>query len=964
MSDKTPKAPFPNTAGPTWSPEPTARSTDEQATYPLESAEAALLESESWTCDVLLRDGIPMHVRALRPSDRDGIVALHERSSAQTHYFRFFNAMPHLNEGLLDKLTILDQHNRVAIVAESAEGICAVGRFDRTPGSAVAEVAFVVDDPNQGRGISTVLLEHLAVIATSQGVERFEAMVLAENRAMLRVFRGSGFATSTVSSDPSTRIVTLDLRPTAKATRARQDRDGVATIASLRRLLKPTSVAVIGASNRVGTPGYQIMINLVEAGFQGQIFPVNPSEAMVCGQKSFSTVQAIGVTVDVAVIVVRSNTVEAIVEQCAEVGVSSLVIVSAGFAELGTAGKVLQDRVVLLARKHGMRIVGPNCLGIANTDPAVSLNATFASMPVPAGSVGMMTQSGAIGLAILDGLGHRGLGVSSFVSVGNKADISGNDLLTYWGQDPATRQIVLYLESFGNPRGFARIASEIAKSKPIIAIKTGRTEAAAIAANSHTAALALPDQAVDTLLFQSGVSRVASVEQLVDVCTALDTQPLPKGPRVAIVTNAGGPGILATDTLGACGLEIATFSLHTVESINKILRRTVDAGPIDLRADVMGQTVTEVLDLVAADANVDSVVVILADVSGTGIAKHIASLDSSNFAGKPVLCNFVPNPTETPTHLAVFASAERAIKALGVLYERQRWLAEVNETNSPTSHFNQETQKAIRAHIDMQLRRAPEGGWIPIVEAFELIDLAGIPSAKPRHVSSSDDAISVAAQMGYPVALKSATPDLMHKSDHGGVHLNLQSDFDVACAYEAIIEAQGMNVAAAMASVSGGTIEAPNNEVAQQTPGLPTDESMGVLVQRMCDTGIEMIVGIANHPSLGPVVLVGEGGRLADLRHDTALRRPPISPSQALTQLNTLRMEQLLKGFRGSQPLDEAAMVDVIVRLGDLAQLVPEISTLEINPLIATSGSICAADVKIRLERTSLPRNETFRQLR
>ena len=317
-------------------------------------SEAKIVESESWSCDVLLRDGRPMHLRALQPSDREGIVALHERSSAKTHYFRFFNAMPHLNERLLDQLTILDQHNRVAIVAEHSGGICAVGRYDRAPGSVVAEVAFVVDDPNQGRGISTVLLEHLAVIATSQGVERFEAMVLAENRAMLGVFRSSGFATTTASADPSTRVVTLDLRPTAEAMHARQERDAVATIASLRRLLQPKSVAVIGASNRLGTPGNQIMRNLADARFQGSVYAINPAETLVCGQKSYPNIADVGVPIDIAIIVVRSSSVEKVVAQCAEVGVASLVIISAGFAELGLTGKGLQDRVLQLARFHAL----------------------------------------------------------------------------------------------------------------------------------------------------------------------------------------------------------------------------------------------------------------------------------------------------------------------------------------------------------------------------------------------------------------------------------------------------------------------------------------------------------------------------------------------------------------------------------------------------------------------------------
>jgi acyl-CoA synthetase (NDP forming)/L-amino acid N-acyltransferase YncA len=929
-------------------------------TRPETELEASNVDSDAWACDVLLRDGLPMHIRALRAIDREGIVALHERSSAQTHYFRFFNAMPHLNEGLLDRLTILDQHNRVAIVAENGQGICAVGRYDRTPGSPVAEVAFVVDDPNQGRGISTILLEHLAEIASAQGVERFEAMVLAENRAMIGVFRSSGFATTTASEDLSTRMVTLDLQPTLSATEARHDRDAVATIASLRRLLKPKSVAVIGASNRVGTPGNQIVRNLTDAGFQGDVYAINPSETMVCGQKSYPTVTDVGMPIDIAIVVVRGSNVEAVVEQCAAAGVASLVIVSAGFAELGAAGKALQESVVILARKNGMRIVGPNCLGIANTEPAVSLNATFASMPIPDGSVGVMTQSGAIGLAILDGLAARGLGVSSFVSVGNKADISGNDLLTYWGQDSATKQIVLYLESFGNPRSFARIAAEVAKTKPIIAIKTGRTEAAATAASSHTAALALPDQAVETLLFQSGVIRVASVEQLIDVCTALDTQPLPAGPRVAIVTNAGGPGILATDTLVECGLEIAAFDDSTHKELTRILGRAVGSGPVDLRADTTPETVTEVLNLMAVDPNVDSIVIILADVSGTGIEKHLGSIGAAELSGKPILCNFVPNPATTPAHLAVFASAERAIATLGSLFERTRWLNEVAEFKTLAPLLDDQAKDSIREHVAKRMGLRPGGGWLPIVEAFALMKLAGIPSAGPVYASTSDEAVAAAATIGYPVALKSASAELLHKSDHGAVHLSLKSDFDVACAFEVTAKA-AMIAASADLPISA---DLKPDMSAASVKESTEEKDDGVIVQPMIKPGVELIVGIANHPKLGPVVIVGEGGRLADMRHDTAMRRPPISESQARRQVQSLRIEQLLTGFRGSPRINEDALVDVIMRLGELAELVPEISAAEINPLIATDTGVCAADVKIHLEPSAVPRNEVFRQLR
>jgi acyl-CoA synthetase (NDP forming)/GNAT superfamily N-acetyltransferase len=890
------------------------------------------VEAETWECDVLLRDGLAIHVRALRADDREGIVALHERSSEQTHYLRFFTKMPHLNDELLDRLTLLDQRDRVAIVAESSDGICAVGRYDRILGSPVAEVAFVVDDSHQGRGIATILLEHLATIASSHGIETFDALVLAENHAMLGVFRSSGYATSVTSPDPSTRVVSLVLQPTQNALQARQSRDSVAAVASLQRLLQPSSIAIVGASNRVGSPAHQIIINLIGAGFHGSLFPINPSASLICGLQSYARVGDVGAPIDVGVIAVRADAVEEIVEQCGAIGVSSLVIISAGFAEMGVNGKELQDRLAIRARKYGMRFVGPNCLGVANTDPLIAMNATFASMPVPVGSVGVMTQSGAVGLAILDGLSQRGLGVSSFVSVGNKADISGNDLLSYWAQDHQTKQIALYLESFGDSRAFARIAADVAKTKPIVAIKTGRSEPAAAAASSHTAALALPDNAVETLFTQSGVIRVGSVEQLVDFCTALDTQPLPAGPRIAIVTNAGGPAILATDTIAECGLEIAGFSPETISSLDHILGRSVGTGPLDLRADTTPQRVTEVLKAVIADPNTDSVLAILADVSGSGIASYIASVEAIASSGKPVLCNFIPNPKVPASHLAVFPSAERAIQTLAHLVDRSRWLHEIeSETFSATLNLSEE--QLVRRHIDRELVRSPTGGWMPIVAAFALVGVVGIQIAGPTFAETSDEAITVANQIEYPVVLKAASAELLHKSDHRGVHLNLHTDFDVACAFEIVEKAHGPQFG-------------------------------GVIVQSMCAPGVELIAAISNHPTLGPVVMIGEGGRLADLRDDTALGRPPITPMQARRQVQALRIEQLLSGFRGSDPISEDSVVNVILRLSELAQLAPEIVALEINPLIASSGGICAADVKIRLAPVNLPRTETFRQLR
>ncbi len=893
---------------------------------------------ELWSYDVLLRDGATMHFRGLRPDDREHVAALHERSSPKTHYRRFFSAMPHLSANLLAQLTTIDQVNRVAIVAESDEGICAVGRYDRALGSASAEVAFVVEDAYQGRGIGTLLLEYLAVIARGQGIDRFEALTLAENAEMLGVFRHSGFSMSTSLYDAATRRVVLDLKPTAQAAEARQERDSVATVASIRRLMEPSSVAIIGATDRLGTPGYQLVKNLLESEFSGKVALVNPSRKSVCGRESVASIGDVAFPVDVAVIVVPGEHVEAIVAECAEAKVRALVIISAGFAETHPDGLSIQDRIVHLARRHGMRIVGPNCLGIANMTTNMKMNATFSSFDIPAGSIGVMTQSGAVGIELIHELGARGLGVSTFASVGNKSDVSGNDFLTFWEHDDDTHQIALYLESFGNPRGFARIAPRVALKKPIVAIKAGRGTEAAAAASSHTAAVALPDEAVDALLFQSGVLRVESVEELADVCSALNTQLLPQGARVAIVTNAGGPAILATDVCDRVGLTLASLSASTQQAIADVIGRPIGSGPLDLRADSSPNSFERAVRGVLRDPFVDAVVAIVADVAGNGVENYAKALDAVTGADqkKPLLCAFVPNGGSRGMRTPVFGSAERAIRALGHLRARQVWLDEANEpkeTDFDSEWCDDLSLQAMRSLVDRTLSATNGDGWMSPADAFLLIQLAGISAAVPAWANDADSAVELACRIGYPVALKSGSPRLLHKSDTGGVYLNLHNDYQVMCAYQAMERALG-------------------------------DRMEGAMVQPMCRPGVELLAGIVTHRDLGPVVVIGEGGRLTELRHDTSLRRPPISHAQATRQLHALRAMPLLAGFRGSEPVKEEMVIDAIMRLGKLAEVLPEIAELDINPLIANERGVCAADVKIRLTRPILPKTGVLRQVR
>src|SRR6266516_2481922 len=514
-------------------------------------------DPRDYAVEEILRDGGSIHVRAIRPDDRQRLLDHFQRLSARSVYFRFFGAKRRLTDAELDQFTRLDFAQRVALVAtlleDGEERIIGVGRYAVLPGKpTAAEVAFAVADEHQGRGVGTLLLDHLVRVARAGGVRQFQADVLGENNRMLQVFATSGFV---VTSSTEAGVVHLSF-PTEETERAREAahaRERIAAAESVRALLHPRSVAVVGASRRAGTIGAALVANLKRARFAG---PINPSAGEIQELRAYPRVSAAGQRVDLAVIAVPAPAVEEVVRDCAAAGVRDVVVISSGFAEASEEGRAAQQRLTQLVRGAGMRMVGPNCMGVLNTDPAVSLNATFAPHWPPTGNVGMLSQSGALGLAVLDYVRQLNIGMSTFVSVGNKADVSGNDLLSYWADDPRTGVVVLYLESFGNPRKFARVAPEVARRKPIIAVKSGRSAAGTRAASSHSAALANLDIAVDALFAQAGVIRTSTLEELFDVAALLSTQPVPAGRRVGVVTNAGGPGSLLADACEGRGLEL------------------------------------------------------------------------------------------------------------------------------------------------------------------------------------------------------------------------------------------------------------------------------------------------------------------------------------------------------------------------------------------------------------------------
>ncbi|HTZ08599.1 MAG TPA: GNAT family N-acetyltransferase, partial [Acidimicrobiales bacterium] len=534
--------------------------------------------------DVLLADGTTARLRPITPDDADALRAFHARLSQETIVLRFFGPHPRLSDTEVARFTHVDGTDRVALVAERGGELVAVARYDRSPGSDEAEVAFVVDDRFQGRGLGTILLEHLAAAARPRGVRRFVADTLSENHRMLRVFRDAGFARQ-FSRDSEVMRVVLDIAPSAAARIAADERDRLAVLHSMQRLLRPSSVAVIGASPRPGTVGHRLVANLLDAAFTGPVYPVHPEASSVAGVPAWPTVEEVPGPVDLAVVAVPAEAVPAVVAACGRKGVGGLVVVSAGFAETGEEGEALQRRVVRDAHALGMRMVGPNCFGVLNTDPGVSLNATLAPEPAVAGTVGFASQSGGLAVAILAEAATRGLGLSSFVSLGNKADVSGNDTLVWFEDDPATAVVLLYLESFGNPRRFSRIARRVSRVKPVLAVKSGRSASGARGATSHTAAPAGSDEAVDALLRATGVVRVDTIEELFEAASVLALQPLPRGDRVAVLGNVGGPGVLGADACIGHGLAVPELSARTQSALAAHLGPGAGVtNPVDLGA--------------------------------------------------------------------------------------------------------------------------------------------------------------------------------------------------------------------------------------------------------------------------------------------------------------------------------------------------------------------------------------------
>ena len=695
----------------------------------------------------------------------------------------------------------------------------------------------------------------------------------------------------------------------------------------LDAILKPRNIAVVGASRSANTIGHQVLTNLIRHGFTGSVYPVNPKASSVSSIRAVPSVAAIGEAVDLAVIVVPKEHVAAVVEECGAAGVRGLVVISAGFREVGGDGVERERALMEIVRRHGMRMVGPNCMGVINADPAFSMNATFAPTMPPFGAAGFVSQSGALGLSVLDYAAEYGIGIAQFVSVGNKPDVSGNDLLLQWEDDPAVRTILMYVENFGNPRRFLETAGRITKRKPIIALKSGRSTAGARAAASHTGALAASDATVDALLAQAGVLRARSMEELFDMAMAFGEQPLPRSRRTAVITNSGGPGILTADALEAHGMEIPELSRTTVETLAPLLPGEASLrNPLDMIAAATPTSYRSALTAVLADPGIDAAVAIFVPPLGVrqeDVAEAIVAAAKSHSA-KPVLAVLMGrdglpegraelNAADIPAYIF----PESAARALAALNHQREWV------DRPVTEWT--PLPVDRAHAGQIIRRARGAGAAKLdeLDALELFEAYGIPTAPARVATSAADCARVAAALGFPVVLKVVSPEIVHKSDVGGIVVGVEDAADAEAGYARIVESVG-----------------------QAKPGATIS---GVLVQRMVRGGRELIAGVTRDPLFGPLVMFGLGGIYVEALRDVTFRIAPIGDAEARDMITGIRGAALLDAIRGQEAVNRDAIIAVLRRISQLAVDFPEIAELDVNPLLGFGDRAVAVDARVML---------------
>lgn len=886
-----------------------------------------------------MRDGTTASLRPARMEDHALMQGFIDRLSPASKRHRFFSETAPSADTIASLCDSANASKQLTlIITRTIAGqlrIIAAGSYWALS-TDQAEVAMAVDDGFHGKGLGTVLLERLAMLAIHRGFTTLWAVTHVDNLAMREVFRESGYPVhETYEGDDMQ--VELSLHPTESTTTRLELRERIATIASLRPFFHPRSVAVIGASRDPQSIGYRIVEALTHNQYRGTIYPVNPKAATIAGLTVFSSITAIPDALDLAVIVVPRDAVLPAVNECAGKGIRSVIVISSGFAETGAEGRQAQDGLVETIRQQGMRMIGPNCFGLLNTDPAIRLNATFASTAFPpTGHIAMASQSGALGLAILAAARRLHLGVSSFVSLGNKADVSTNDLLQYWEDDPSTDIILLYLESFGNPRRFARIARRVARRKPIVAIKSGRSLAGHRAASSHTSALASSEVAVESLFQQSGIIRADTLNELFALAQGFADQPLPKGTRVGVITNAGGPAILCTDSCEAGGLSVPELSKATTAALSAFLPPAASLkNPVDLIASATPDHYAQAITTLLASKEIDALIVLYVSLT-VGDAAGIA-----NGILRGISAARQPGGTDIPIYICWMAEGdlERTFETAGetiptfslpeqpavVLSKASRYAAWRTEPVGMIPDFDDIDFSTARAICAKALSH--EGpGWLTAEDTRALLACAQLPVAQGGVAKTEDQATALAREVGFPVAVKLASHQIIHKTEIGGVQLNLTNEDAVRKAFDSIR--------------------------ARLAKANQLDAMEGVLVQPMLSGGVEVMVGMTHDPLFGPLFAFGLGGIHVEILGDVRFRITPLTDCDAAQMVREIKGYRLLEGYRGHPAADVEAIEELLLRLSRLVEEIPEISELDLNPIFALPpGQGCKiVDARIRVE--------------
>jgi acyl-CoA synthetase (NDP forming)/RimJ/RimL family protein N-acetyltransferase len=874
---------------------------------------------EHWEADVLLKDGRVAQLRPILEADAERLVEFYSRVSEQSKYFRFFAPYPTLSDKDVTRFTTVDNDRRVAFVVTLHSTIIGVGRYDAV-GDDEAEVAFLVEDAHQGRGVGQLLLEHLAQAGRERGIRTFVADVLPSNARMQQIFREMGYQVEGMVDGGVTRL-TFRIEPTDLAVGVMRAREQRAEAASIERIFRARSIAVIGASRRQDSIGQAMVRNLVLGDFSGSVYAVNSQAEAVSGLPAYKTVQDIPGEVDVAIVAVPADSVNDVVLDCAAKGVHGLVVISAGFAEEGPEGRQRQRTLLGLSRSYGLRLIGPNCLGFINTAPDLQLNASLSPSMPPQGRVGFFCQSGALGTAILESVSRRGLGLSTFVSAGNRADVSGNDLLQYWQEDDSTEVILLYLESIGNPRKFSRIARRVSRTKPIVAVKSGRsTQGVPV---GHTVKrTSAPQSAVDAMFRQAGVIQVDTLDEMFDVAQLLAHQPLPRGNRVSIVGNSDAVALIVADAASAAGLQVT--------------------DPVSLGADANADDFEAAIEQAIASPDTDALVAVYVpplNTSGEEVANVLAAIGEQS--DKPIVSTFlgsegVPVLLRVPDLLGgsagrgsvpSYAAPESAVRALARVVNYAEWAAKDHgEFHIALDHRTGDARALVR----QVLAAAPRGAILSTDQVHALLACYGIDLWTWINVHSREEAIAAGEKLGWDVVLKAGSEHLRTRPDLAHVWHNIRSADEMGEAWDELTTWKGMR------------------------------KDTKFFVQRAAADGIQVSFSVTEDPLFGPLVSFGLAGAPSELLGDRSYGIPPLTDLDAEAMIRDLRSAPLLYGYRGSDAVDVDVLQDVIVRLAAMKDDLPEIAELDLEPVLVHGKGYTALSARAKVVPSADRRGEWY----